>query len=270
MRILQKSLINDKKTKRNNIRNINKRLWLESRTSATTKSGYDTQPGYILFSVTFGLKVIVEAETSVVGGHGLGLFLLGAAHDTGLLVVTNTLLEEVGLTGQGDVLHKVKGVGGVEVLLVTQGHQKTVGNELNVLAHQVSVHTQQSNGKSICQEFLLNGHGLDNDVFHDLLIRTDVQVREQQTGEVRVEALITRDELVGESQTRHQTTLLQPEDRSKRSREEDALDCGKGHKTGSEGGFLVLDPLDGPVGLPGNAGNFNKVSTMSNDCREVY
>ena len=223
--------------------------------------------GYILFSVTFGLKVIVEAETSVVGGHGLGLFLLGAAHDTGLLVVTDTLLEEVGLTSQGDVLHEVKGVGGVEVLLVTQGHQKAVGNKLNVLAHQVGVHTQQSNGKSICQEFLLDGHGFDNDVFHDLLVGTDVQVREQQTGEVRVETLITGDELVGESQTRHQTTLLQPEDRSKRSREEDTLDCGEGHKTGSESRFLVLDPLDGPIGLSGNAGNLNRVSTMSNDCR---
>lgn len=37
MRILQKSLINDKKTKQKRIRNINKRLWLESRTLSDDK-----------------------------------------------------------------------------------------------------------------------------------------------------------------------------------------------------------------------------------------
>lgn len=181
------------------------------------------------------------------------LVLLGAAHDVGLLVVTNTLLEEVGLAGQGDVLHKVEGIGGVVVLGVAQCNQETVSNELDVLSHEFGVHSEKSNRKSLCQELLLNGDSLSNDVLYNLLAGAVVEVREQQAGKVGVETLVTRDQLVRESQTRHHATLLQPEDRSERSREENTLDRRESHKTGGEGRLLVLDPPDGPVGLLTNA-----------------
>lgn len=142
------------------------------------------------------LEVVVEAETGVVSGGRLGLFLLRAAHDTSLLVVTNTLLEEVGLASQGDVLHEVEGIGGVVVLLVAQCDQETVGNELDILGHELRVHTEQGDGESVCQELLLNSDGLGDDVLDHLFAGAVVQVREQQASKVSVETLVTRDQLV--------------------------------------------------------------------------
>ena len=204
------------------------------------------------------LEVLIEAEAIVAGGLltlSGGLLLVGAGHDTSLLVVTDTLLEEVGLTSQRDRLHEVEGVGGVEVLLVAKIDQETVGDELNVLAHELGVHAEQSTGESISQELLLNADGLNNDVLDNLGVGAGVKVGEEQTGEVGVETLVTRDKLVGESQTGHQTTLLQPEDRGEGAGEEDTLNSSEGNETGGKGGLLVLDPADGPVSLLANARN---------------
>lgn len=43
--------------------------------------------------------------------------------------------------------------------------------------------------------------------------------------------LVSADELVGEGQAGHQASLLQPEDRSERAREEDSLHGREGHHT---------------------------------------
>lgn len=78
---------------------------------------------------------------------------------------------------------------------------------------------------------------------------------EEKAGKISMETLVTRDELVGESEARHETTFLQPEDGSKGSTEKDTLDSSEGDKTLGEGRFLVLDPADGPVSLLADAGN---------------
>jgi hypothetical protein len=201
------------------------------------------------------LEVFIEVET-VVGDNLavlVGLLLVGGGHDTSLLVVTDTLLEEVGLAGKGDRLHEVEGVGGVVVLLVAKGDEQTVSDELNVLAHQLGVHAEQTTREGIGQELLLDTDSLDNDVLDNLGLGAVVEVREQQTSEIGVETLVTRNKLVGESETRHQTTLLQPKDGSERAGEEDTLNGGEGNQALGEGGLLVIDPADGPLGLLGNA-----------------
>lgn len=80
-------------------------------------------------------------------------------------------------------------------------------------------------------------------------------MREEEAGEVRVEAFVPRDQLVGESETRHEAALLQPEDGGEGAREEDAFDGGEGDKALSEGAVFILNPLDGPVRLLADAGN---------------
>lgn len=204
------------------------------------------------------LEVLVKGQAVTAGGLSLLLLgiLLGACHDTGLLVVTDTLLEEVGLASQRDGLHEVEGVGGVEVLLVTKSNKETVSNKLDVLTHEVGVHSQERAGKSIREELLLDRNSLNDDVLDDLVGWTPVQVREQQARKVGMETLVTRDELIRESETGHQATLLQPEDRGKRAGEEDTLNGSECNQTLGECRFLVLDPLDSPVGLLANAGNF--------------
>ena len=165
------------------------------------------------------LKVLIEVEVTSIFCLGLGLclsilvLLLCAGHDTSLLVVTNTLLEEVGLSGKGDVLHEVEGVGRLVVLLVAESNKETISDELNVLLHQARVHAEKSARKSLSEKLLLDLNSLGNDVLDCLLAWAVVQVGEEKAGKVSVETLITGDELVGESKTSHQTTLLQPEDR---------------------------------------------------------
>lgn len=70
------------------------------------------------------LKVVVEGEVTAVGVFGLSASLLGnllgAVHDTSLLVVGDALLEEVGLATERNVLHEVKGVGRLVDLLVAE------------------------------------------------------------------------------------------------------------------------------------------------------
>ncbi len=62
------------------------------------------------------LEVSVESEDSVISA---------GAGDTGLLVLGNTSLEEVGLALQGDELHPVEGVGSIVLLIVAQRQQQT-------------------------------------------------------------------------------------------------------------------------------------------------
>jgi len=169
----------------------------------------------------------------------LGLVLSGAGHDTSLLVITHTLLEEVGLARERDVLHEVEGVGGVVDLGVAKSQQQAVSDKLDVLAHEGGVHAEQSTGKSLSEELLLNLNGLGDDGLDGILARARVEEREKQAGKVGVHALVTRDELVGEGKTRHQTTLLEPEDGRERAAEEDTLDSSKGDKAVGKGGVLV-------------------------------
>lgn len=166
------------------------------------------------------LKVLVEAEVARLAlrlrcgrrGAVLLLVLLCAGHDTGLLVVTNTLLEEVGLASKRDVLHEVEGVGGVVVLGVAESKEQTVGDELNVLAHESGVHAEKSARKRVAEELLLNLDSFGDDSLDSSLAGAVVEEREEQAGKVGVHTLVTRDELVGEGKTGHETTLLQPED----------------------------------------------------------
>jgi hypothetical protein len=165
------------------------------------------------------LEVLLEAEVARLAlcldrHHTLFLLLVlgSASHDTGLLVIADTLLEEVGLASQRDVLHEVEGVGGVVHLGVAERQQQTVSDELDVLAHESCVHAEQSTWQSIREELLLNLDSLGDDGLDCILARACVEQREEQAGKVGVHALVTGDELVGKGETGHETALLQPED----------------------------------------------------------
>jgi hypothetical protein len=198
------------------------------------------------------LELVIEREVTTVLVLHLRyrlIDLLGAVHDTSLLVLANTLLEEVGLATERNVLHEVEGVGDAVDLLVAESNQETVGHELNVLLHEVGVHAEKGTGESLSQELLLDLDSVDDDCLDDILARSVVQVGEQEAGEVGVQTLVTRDELVGEGQSRHETALLQPEDGGESTAEEDTLNGSEGDQTLSKGRVLVRDPLESPVGL---------------------
>lgn len=190
------------------------------------------------------------------------LELLRAGHHARLLVVADTLLEEVRLTREGNVLHEVKGVGGIVHLAVAESQEQAVGDELNVLAHEGGVHAEQCAGQSLGQEFLLNGNGFGDDGADGLVAGTRLQEGEEQASEVGVHTLVARDELVGEGQAGHETALLQPEDGREGSAEEDSLDGGERDEAVGEGRVLVGDPAEGPVGLLADAGNYDALDAF--------
>lgn len=126
-------------------------------------------------------KVFVEGESPTVlilllllSLHDL--LLVRAGHDAGFLVVADALFEEVGLAGQGDGFHEVERVGRFVVFLIAEGQEEAVGDELDVLFHEGGVHAQQRAGQRFCQELLLDGDGLGDDVLHGLLAWAVVQM----------------------------------------------------------------------------------------------
>merc|ERR1740138_1417999 len=62
---------------------------------------------------------------------------------TSLCVIPHTLLEEVRLPLQRDQLHEVERVSRTIVLHVAEGIEKAVCTELDVLPHQLRVHSDQ-------------------------------------------------------------------------------------------------------------------------------
>ena len=169
--------------------------------------------------------------------------------DTRLGVGRDSRLEEVGLALQRDHLHEVEGVGHVPDLGVAKGDEQSVGDKLDVLAHELGVHTDKRNGESVCQELLLDLDRLLDNLGDGVRVRSSSEVGEEETGKVGVKTLVSRDELVGEGESGHETSLLEPEDRGEGSREEDSLDGRKGDQSLGESRLSVRDPFDGPLSL---------------------
>lgn len=76
---------------------------------------------------------------------------------------------------------------------------------------------------------------------------------EEKACKVGMHSLIATNELVRESESRHQTTLLQPKYGSKGAGEEDTLNGREGNETFSECGATIGDPFEGPVSFFLNA-----------------
>ena len=88
------------------------------------------------------LEIFIEREITAVLMHLLWLvsLLRCASHDARLLVVADTLLEEIRLASQRYRLHEVEWIGGVVVFLIAKSEQEAVGAELDVLLHQGRIH----------------------------------------------------------------------------------------------------------------------------------
>ena len=190
---------------------------------------------------------------SEVGVEGEDLVLLGLL-DVGLLVLADSLLEEVGLAGEGDHVHPLEGVLDQVVLGHSECVEQAVCHEHDVLAHELGVHADELDGEGLSHELELDGDGVGDDLDDPLVGDLVVEVLVEQAGEVGVHALVSGDQLVGEGQAGHEAALLQPEDRAEGAREEDALHGGEGNKALGEGAGVV-DPAESPIGLLGDHGD---------------
>jgi|UniRef100_A0A804ME22 hypothetical protein len=177
-----------------------------------------------------------------------------AGHYGRLLVLPDALLKEVSLALQGNELHPVEGVGDVVHLPVPQRHEQAVGDELDVLAHEPAVHSDQRDGERVANELTLDVDGVGNDLADAGLIELAPKEVIKEAGEVAVEALVPGDELIRESEARHEAALLEPEDGAEGAREEDALDAGEGNEALGKA-LPAVDPAHGPVGLAAYGGD---------------
>ena len=199
-----------------------------------------------------GHTTIQCLEVSI-DSKGVRLFGL-SSHNTGLLVLSNTLLKEVGLSLKRNHLHPFEGVGGIVDLLVAESNNKTISDELDVLAHHLLVHTDERDGERVAHELTLNVDSLPDDLLNSLLRQLVVEHGVEKTGKVAMETLITRDELIGESKTRHLAALLEPENGTETSREEDTLNGGEGDDAVGKA-LSGLDPFESPSSLLCDTGN---------------
>jgi len=70
---------------------------------------------------------------------------------------------------------------------------------------------------------LLNLDSFPGGQLNNFRVGAALQVAEQEAGKVGMHPFILRNELVGEGEARHETSLRQPEGRSKGAGKEDAL-----------------------------------------------
>ena len=66
------------------------------------------------------------------------------SHNTCKLVFRHTLFKKVGLTLEWDKLHKVKGILNLIMFAATKLHKESVSHKLNVLAHEMCIHTNET------------------------------------------------------------------------------------------------------------------------------
>jgi hypothetical protein len=166
--------------------------------------------------------------------------------NVGLSVLSHSLLEKVGLSLKTDHLHPLEWVLNLEKFWHSESKKEMVSDELDVLRHQSRVHTDQLDGQRLGDETHLDLNSLTDNGVNFLVGQFVVQVLVDETCEVGVHALISRDELIGEGQTGHQASLFEPEDRTEAATEENALDACECHKSLCEGA-LISNPFQGPL-----------------------
>ena len=124
------------------------------------------------------------------GVQGEDAVLLGLLH-VGLLVLTHTLLEEVGLALQGDHVHPLERVLNVVVLGDTKCVKQSVSDKHDILSHQLRIHADEFHRKCIRDKLKLYLHCIVNNLDDSLVRDLVVQVLVEHACEVGVHTLVT-------------------------------------------------------------------------------
>mmetsp|Transcript_19132 Transcript_19132/g.42310 ORF Transcript_19132/g.42310 Transcript_19132/m.42310 type:complete len:216 (+) Transcript_19132:139-786(+) len=171
--------------------------------------------------------------------------LLSTSHHTGFLILTHPLLEEVRLALQRNKLHPVEWVAPVVNLGMAQSDEQPISHELDISCHHRLVHPNQIAWQRFADEFPLHIHSTPNDFMNNILGQLVLEHRVQQTGEVRMETLVSGNQLIRERQSRHQTPFLEPIDGAERPTEQDAFHTSEADQSLSET-VGVVHPLHRP------------------------
>ena len=69
--------------------------------------------------------------------------------DVCLGVIRDPFLEEIRFALQGDHVHEIEWIRDIVALIIAKGDKEAVGDEFDVLAHQLRIHANKSDGESI-------------------------------------------------------------------------------------------------------------------------
>lgn len=139
---------------------------------------------------------------------------IDARHDVGTLVLTHTLFEKVRLSLQRDHLHPLKRILGMVEFLMAKSENQSIGNKLDVLLHERSVHANEFDWEGLRDELLFDLDCIADNAMNSIGRQLVSKLAVQQASEICVKAFITGDELVRKCETGHEATLFQPEDRA--------------------------------------------------------
>mmetsp|Transcript_60317 Transcript_60317/g.97635 ORF Transcript_60317/g.97635 Transcript_60317/m.97635 type:complete len:218 (+) Transcript_60317:230-883(+) len=107
--------------------------------------------------------------------------------------------------------------------------QQAVSNELDVLGHELAVHSDEVTRQCFANKFAFCVYSSANNVVHHILWQFVLQHAVNEAGKLSMQALIAGNQLVGEGKARHEAALLEPVDGAERAAEENTLDRCKGY-----------------------------------------
>lgn len=81
-------------------------------------------------------------------------------NNTNLLIIADFLLEEVGLSVSRDFVHEVERIGCIVDFVASQFKKEPIRHVLNVLAHHITVHSDQADRDRRHKKLLLDLHRL--------------------------------------------------------------------------------------------------------------
>lgn len=96
-------------------------------------------------------------------------------HNTSLLVLANSLFEKVCLSLERNKFHPVERILCVENLILAQGNQQSIGDKLNVVGHEATVHADEVDGEGFADKLLFNGDCFGDDASKTLSRQLVVQ-----------------------------------------------------------------------------------------------
>jgi len=93
-------------------------------------------------------------------------------------------------------------------LWVTEGCEQSVCNKLDVLCHELIIHSDQITGERIADKFSLSGHCTFDNLVNNGIGKLVLQHAVQQASKLCMQAFITRNQLVGKCKTRMSPRFL--------------------------------------------------------------
>merc|ERR1719159_2061330 len=133
-------------------------------------------------------------------------------------------------------------------------NKEPICNKFDVRCHQLTVHADQVTRESLADECFFSFHCAINHVMNHIVRQLVLQHAVEQAGKVCMKTFISRNQLIGESESWHHATFLQPIDGAECTTEQDPFHSSEGNQALGEAIFVV-HPLQSPLGFLADRGH---------------